>query len=113
MLAVLPLALLAAPFVRRDHGAPAAVHDPDAVGVRWRIVWLVGLGLVVFYADKVTDSMRMAMNETERRRTLQAAYNEAHGITPQTIKKNVEDILAGLYKGDVDMNRVTASICLR
>ena len=50
MLAVLPLALLAAPFVRRDHGAPAAVHDPDAVGVRWRIVWLVGLGLVVFYA---------------------------------------------------------------
>lgn len=49
-LAVLPLAILASPFVRRDHGAPTAVPDPDAVGVRWRIVWLVGLGLVVFYA---------------------------------------------------------------
>jgi excinuclease ABC subunit B len=38
------------------------------------------------------------------------AYNEEHGITPATVKKNVEDVLAGLYKGDVDMNRVTAKV---
>ncbi|MEP5091584.1 MAG: UvrB/UvrC motif-containing protein, partial [Paracoccaceae bacterium] len=38
------------------------------------------------------------------------AYNEEHGITPTTIKKNVEDVMKGLYKGDVDMNRVTAKI---
>ncbi|MBT8474888.1 MAG: UvrB/UvrC motif-containing protein, partial [Alphaproteobacteria bacterium] len=38
------------------------------------------------------------------------AYNQEHGITPATVKKNVEDIMAGLYKGDVDMNRVTAQI---
>jgi excinuclease ABC subunit B len=54
--------------------------------------------------------MERAMAETERRRIKQMAYNEAHGITPETVKKNVEDVLAGLYKGDVDMNRVTAKV---
>jgi len=54
--------------------------------------------------------MERALGETDRRRDKQIAYNEKHGITPETVKKNVEDVLAGLYKGDVDMNRVTAKV---
>jgi MFS family permease len=49
-LAVLPVVLLAAPFLRHDHGSDPAPADPAAVGVRWRTVVLVGLGLVIFYA---------------------------------------------------------------
>ena len=67
-------------------------------------------GRVIMYADHVTGSMERAMRETDRRRARQVAYNEAHGITPQTVRKNVEDVLAGLYKGDTDMARVTAKI---
>ncbi len=50
-------------------------------------------GQVIMYADNITDSMRVALNETNRRRGLQQAYNEEHGIDPQTIRKAVTDIL--------------------
>ncbi len=67
-------------------------------------------GRVIMYADRVTGSMERAIRETDRRREKQVAYNLQHGITPQTIRKNVDDVLSGLYKGDTDMARVTARI---
>ena len=53
-------------------------------------------GTVLMYADEVTDSMREAISETQRRRKIQLAYNEEHGIDPQTIRKRVTDILLSL-----------------
>ena len=50
-------------------------------------------GLVILYADTITDSMRRAMDETERRRNLQHAFNEAHGIVPRTIRKSVREMV--------------------
>ncbi len=67
-------------------------------------------GRVIMYADRITGSMERAIGETDRRREKQRAYNERHGITPQTIRKNVEDILDGTWQGDVDMSRVTAKV---
>ncbi len=51
-------------------------------------------GLVIMYADVVTDSMDRAITETERRRAIQMAYNEEHGIVPQTIKKEIRDLIS-------------------
>src|SRR5262249_44655393 len=50
-------------------------------------------GLVIFYADKVTESMQSVLDETDRRRAIQMAYNDEHGIVPQTIKKSMEEII--------------------
>ncbi len=50
-------------------------------------------GLVIFYADKVTESMQRTIDETNRRRAIQTAYNEEHGITPQTVRKSREEIM--------------------
>ena len=50
-------------------------------------------GHVIMYADKITDSMRVAIDETKRRRQIQQQYNEEHGITPQTIQKSVRELI--------------------
>ena len=57
-------------------------------------------GKVILYADKITDSMRAAMGETERRRAKQSAYNEEHGITPTSTRKSLESPLDSLYVED-------------
>jgi excinuclease ABC subunit B len=57
-------------------------------------------GTAILYADTVTDSMKSAIAETERRRAKQAAYNEKQGITPKTVSKRIKDIIDGVYDGE-------------
>jgi len=79
-----------------------AVLDADKIGFlrsATSLIQIIGraarnaAGSVVLYADKITAAMKLAMEETDRRRTLQTAWNEAHGITPTTIIKAINDIL--------------------
>ena len=64
-------------------------------------------GRVIMYADMITDSMKKAIDETNRRRTVQEAYNKAHGITPTTIKKAVRDLISISQAADGITNRIT------
>ena len=57
-------------------------------------------GTAILYADQVTESMRTALDETERRRGLQAEYNAANGITPETVRKGIGELLASVYEAD-------------
>jgi len=58
-------------------------------------------GKVIMYADRITDSMRKTINETNRRRKLQTKYNEEHNISPKTVYKSMEEILASTSIADV------------
>ncbi|MBK1661863.1 excinuclease ABC subunit UvrB [Paracraurococcus ruber] len=57
-------------------------------------------GRVILYADRMTDSLRRALEETERRRSKQLAWNAEHGITPQTIKRQIADVMQSVYEQD-------------
>lgn len=69
-------------------------------------------GQVIMYADKRTDSMDLAITETQRRRALQMAYNEKHGITPQTIKKDINDIMDYVQQeaGDIPAEQINQEL---
>jgi excinuclease ABC subunit B len=65
-------------------------------------------GKAILYADKITDSMKRAMGETERRRIKQISFNEAHGIKPKGVSKRIKDIIDGVY--DIQEKRVELQI---
>ncbi len=70
-------------------------------------------GKVILYADKITRSMREAMDETERRRALQAAFNEAHGITPETVVSRISNAFGEFFDKDyVDLSEVNPALLL-
>jgi excinuclease ABC subunit B len=67
-------------------------------------------GEVHMYADKITDSMQQAIEETDRRRAKQIAYNEAHGVDPQPLRKKIADILDQVYREAADTEATDPSV---
>ena len=63
-------------------------------------------GFVILYADRITDSMKKAMDETSRRRKIQTEYNTIHGITPATVKKKIKEGLGDLFDGSVGAYKI-------
>ena len=66
-------------------------------------------GTAILYADRVTDSMRRAIAETERRRAKQIHYNETHGITPKGVSKRIKDIIDGVYDSETAHRELKAA----
>ena len=66
-------------------------------------------GTAILYADKITDSMRRAMDETERRRIKQTTFNLEHGITPRGVTKRIKDIIDGVYDADASRQELKAA----
>jgi excinuclease ABC subunit B len=65
--------------------------------------------MAILYADKLTDSMKAAIGETERRRKVQIAYNEEHGIIPKGIQKRIKDMIEGIYDPDAAKEELKAT----
>jgi len=66
-------------------------------------------GMAILYADKVTDSMKKAIGETERRRNRQIAWNEKMGITPIGVQKRIKDLIEGMYDADEGKKQMKAA----